>query len=37
MGGAQEFFGIKPDLTIFRPNVVAGGYPMAAAWVDGAK
>ena len=28
MGGAQGFFGIKPDLTIFG-KCVAGGYPMA--------
>ncbi len=28
MGGAQGFFGIKPDLTVFG-KCVAGGYPMA--------
>lgn len=28
IGGAQEFFGIKPDLTIFG-KIVAGGYPSA--------
>ncbi len=28
MGGAQGYFGIKPDLTIFG-KVVAGGYPSA--------
>jgi len=28
MGGAQEFFGVKPDLTVFG-KCVAGGYPMA--------
>ena len=28
IGGAQGFFGIKPDLTIFG-KCVAGGYPMA--------
>ena len=28
MGGAQGYFGVKPDLTIFG-KCVAGGYPMA--------
>ncbi len=28
MGGAQEYFGVSPDLTIFG-KVVAGGYPSA--------
>ena len=28
MGGAQGFFGVKPDLTVFG-KCVAGGYPMA--------
>ena len=28
MGGAQGFFGIKPDLTIFG-KCITGGYPMA--------
>ena len=28
MGGAQGFFGVKPDLTIFG-KCVTGGYPMA--------
>ena len=35
MGGAQGYFGIKPDLTIFG-KVVAGGYP-AAGGVGGRK
>ena len=28
MGGAQGFFGVKPDLTIFG-KCISGGYPMA--------
>ncbi len=28
MGGAQGYFGIKPDLTVFG-KCIAGGYPMA--------
>ena len=28
MGGAQEYFGIKPDITVFG-KCIAGGYPMA--------
>jgi glutamate-1-semialdehyde 2,1-aminomutase len=28
MGGAQGYFGIKPDLTTFG-KIIAGGYPMA--------
>lgn len=28
LGGAQEYFGVRPDLTIFG-KVVAGGYPSA--------
>lgn len=28
MGGAQGYFGVKPDLTIFG-KCIAGGYPMA--------
>ncbi len=35
MGGAQGFFGIKPDLTIFG-KCVAGGYP-AAGGVGGRR
>lgn len=30
MGGAQGYFGVKPDLTIFG-KCIAGGYPMAGA------
>lgn len=30
IGGAQEYFGVKPDLTVFG-KVVAGGYPGAGA------
>jgi glutamate-1-semialdehyde 2,1-aminomutase len=30
MGGAQGYFNIKPDLTVFG-KVIAGGYPMAGA------
>jgi glutamate-1-semialdehyde 2,1-aminomutase len=35
MGGAQGFFGVKPDLTIFG-KCVAGGYP-AAGGVGGRR
>jgi glutamate-1-semialdehyde aminotransferase len=28
MGGAQEFFGVRPDLTVFG-KCISGGYPMA--------
>lgn len=28
LGGAQEYFGVKPDLTVFG-KVIAGGYPSA--------
>lgn len=28
MGGAQEYFGVSPDLTVFG-KVIAGGYPSA--------
>lgn len=35
MGGAQGYFGIKPDLTIFG-KVIAGGYP-AAGGIGGKK
>jgi len=28
LGGAQGYFGVKPDLTVFG-KVIAGGYPMA--------
>ncbi len=35
MGGAQEYFGVVPDLTIFG-KIVAGGYP-AAGGVGGKK
>ncbi len=28
MGGAQGFFGVKPDLTVFG-KCISGGYPMA--------
>jgi len=30
MGGAQGYFGVKPDLTVFG-KCIAGGYPMAGA------
>jgi glutamate-1-semialdehyde 2,1-aminomutase len=30
LGGAQEYFGVSPDLTIFG-KVIAGGYPGAGA------
>lgn len=30
MGGAQGYFGVKPDLTVFG-KLIAGGYPMAGA------
>lgn len=30
MGGAQGYFGVKPDLTIFG-KCITGGYPMAGA------
>ena len=32
MGGAQGYFGVKPDLTIFG-KCVTGGYPMAGGVV----
>lgn len=35
MGGAQEYFGVTPDLTIFG-KVVAGGYP-GAGGIGGKK
>lgn len=35
MGGAQEFFGVKPDLTVFG-KILTGGYPAAGA-VGGRK
>lgn len=35
MGGAQGYFGIKPDLTVFG-KIVTGGYPMAGG-VGGAE
>ncbi|UYP44814.1 Glutamate-1-semialdehyde 2,1-aminomutase [Candidatus Lokiarchaeum ossiferum] len=35
LGGAQGYFGIKPDLTIFG-KIVAGGYP-AAGGIGGRK
>jgi glutamate-1-semialdehyde 2,1-aminomutase len=35
LGGAQGYFGIKPDLTIFG-KVVAGGYP-AAGGIGGSR
>jgi glutamate-1-semialdehyde aminotransferase/ribulose-5-phosphate 4-epimerase/fuculose-1-phosphate aldolase len=28
MGGAQEYFGVRPDLTVFG-KCISGGYPMA--------
>lgn len=30
LGGAQEYFGVRPDLTVFG-KCIAGGYPMAGA------
>jgi glutamate-1-semialdehyde 2,1-aminomutase len=30
MGGAQGYFGVRPDLTVFG-KCIAGGYPMAGA------
>lgn len=30
MGGAQGYFGVRPDLTVFG-KAIAGGYPMAGA------
>ncbi len=30
LGGAQGYFGVKPDLTVFG-KTIAGGYPMAGA------
>jgi len=35
MGGAQGYFGVKPDLTVFG-KCLAGGYPMAGA-IGGCK
>lgn len=35
LGGAQEYFGVRPDMTIFG-KVVAGGYP-AAGGVGGRR
>jgi len=35
LGGAQGYFGVRPDLTIFG-KIIAGGYP-AAGGIGGAK
>ncbi len=36
MGGAQGYFGIEPDLTIFG-KIIAGGYPPAAGGIGGKR